>query len=213
MYFNISSWFDSWECDLVDLGFAFYDKDGQCIILDEQIQNIINFDKACLSLDGSEGRRGGHPENILHDPSFPMTGKVMNKDSLMATFITGSNAAGMALPPHFQFQTKATSGNCERIHSNVFAFTPHVIEQFGTACEWEWNCTFGLNTKGGMDDWELELYIINSILPLYPNTLDSHGKRLFLKCDSRPGQLQIDLLAKLWHLGMHLYPCIPNTTW
>ncbi len=28
---------------------------------------------SCLSLDGSEGRRGGRPEIVLHDPRFPMT--------------------------------------------------------------------------------------------------------------------------------------------
>ena len=69
-----------------------------------------------------------------------------------------------------------------------------------------------MNAKGGMDDCEFESYIINSILPLYPNTLDRPGKRLILKCDSGPGRLQIDLLAKLRHLGVYLYPCVPNTT-
>jgi len=58
-YLNISAWFDCWEYDLVDLGFAFYDERGECIVPDEQIRNIINFDETCLSLDGSEGRRGG----------------------------------------------------------------------------------------------------------------------------------------------------------
>ncbi len=203
-YLNMSAWFDCWEYDLINLGFAFYDEHGEC--------NIINFDKTCLSLDGSEGRRGGHPEIILHNPRFPMTGKATNKDSLTATLISGSNAAGKALPPHFQFQKKATLGDRERIRSEVFAFTPHVIGQFGTDSERAWDCTFGLNTKGGMDDWEFELYMTNSILPFYPNTLDRPGKRLILKCDSGPGQLQIDLLAKLHHLGVYLYPCIPNTT-
>jgi hypothetical protein len=141
-----------------------------------------------------------------------MTGKATNKDSLTATLISGSNAAGEALPPHFQFQMKATSGNRDRIRSEVFAFTPHVIGQFETANEWAWDCTFGLNTKGEMDYWKFELYITNSILPHYPNTLDRPGKRLILKCNSGPGRLQIDLLAKLRHLGVYLYPCVPNTT-
>ena len=60
---------------MVDLGFAFYDKRGECIISNEQIRDIINFDETCLSLDGSEGRRRGRPEIVLHDPRFPMTGK------------------------------------------------------------------------------------------------------------------------------------------
>jgi hypothetical protein len=85
-----------------------------------------------------------------------MTGKVMNNDSLTDTFISDSNAAGEALPPHFQFQTKPTSGDRERIRSEVFAFTLRVIGQFRTACERAWDCTFGLNTKGGMDDREFD---------------------------------------------------------
>ena len=119
------------------------------------------------------------PEIVLHDPRFPIAGKATNKDSLTATFISGSNAAGEALPPHFQFQMKATSGDRERIRSEVFAFTPRVSGQFGTACERAWDCTFGLNTKGGMDDQEFELYIINSILPLYPNRWTDLGRGLF----------------------------------
>ena len=141
-----------------------------------------------------------------------MTGKATNKDSLTATLITGSNAGGEALPPHFQFQTKATAEERERLRSDVFAFSLQTIGKFGTEHERGWDCTFGLNTKGGMDDREFELYITNSILPLYPNTLDRPGKRLILKCDSGPGRLQIDLLAKLRHLGVYLYPCVPNTT-
>jgi hypothetical protein len=127
-----------------------------------------------------EGRKeGGHQDIVLHDPRFPMTGKATNKDSLTATFISGSNAAGKALPPHFQFQTKATSGDRERIRSKVFAFTPLVIGQFWTACEQSWDCTFGLNTKGGMDDWEFELCIINSIPPFIRTRWTDLGRGLF----------------------------------
>ena len=67
------------------------------------------------------------------------------------------------------------------------------------------NChTFGLNTKGGMDDEEFKQYIVNSILPLYPNTRDKPGHRLLLKCDSGPGRLQVELLAQLRFLGVYL---------
>ena len=60
-----------------------------------------------------------------------------------------------------------------------------------TDTETSWDCTFGLNTKGGMDDCEFEQYVMNSILPLYPKTRDRPGHRLLLKCDSGPGRLQI----------------------
>ncbi len=77
--------------------------------------------------------------------------------------------------------------------------------------EMSWDCTFGLNTKGGMDDNEFKQYITNSILLLYPHTHDRPGSRLLLKCNSGPGRLQIKLLAKLRFLGVYLYPCVPNT--
>ena len=58
-YGNISSWFDNWERDLTELGFASYNERGQCFILNNQLCFIINFDETCLSADGSKGRRGG----------------------------------------------------------------------------------------------------------------------------------------------------------
>jgi hypothetical protein len=63
-----------------------------------------------------------------------------------------------------------------------------------------------------MDNDEFEQYVLNSILPLYPNTGDRPGHHLLLKCDSGPGRLQVALLAKLKYLGVYLYPCVPNTT-
>ncbi len=58
-----------------------------------------------------------------------------------------------------------------------------------TDTETSWDCTFGLNTKGGMDDCEFEQYVMNSILPLYPKTRDRPGHQLLLKRDSGPGRL------------------------
>ena len=84
--------------DLVELGFATRDADGKI----EQLYSILNFDETCLSVDGSKGRRGGRPNVTLHDPRLPYTGKRTNKDSLTATLVMGSNAAGKALPPHFR---------------------------------------------------------------------------------------------------------------
>ena len=149
---NISSWFDNWEFDLVDLGFAVRAADGKVTILDEQLHFINNFNKTCLSLDGTEGRRGGRPEITLHDPRLPYNGKRSNKDSLTATLVCGSNAAGEALPPHFQFQTKATTEEGQRIRNEVFAHVVSVRGQFGHDEEKDFDVTFGLNTKGGMDD-------------------------------------------------------------
>ena len=75
---NINMWFDNWEYDLVELGFATRGADGKVIIPPEKLYNIINFDETCLSLDGSKGRRGGRPEVTLHDPRLPYTSKRTN---------------------------------------------------------------------------------------------------------------------------------------
>ena len=61
----------------------------------------------------------------------------------------GSNAAGEALPPHFQFQTKATTEEGQRIRNEVFAHVVSVRGQFGHDEEKDFDVTFGLNTKGG----------------------------------------------------------------
>jgi len=87
-----------------------------------------------------------------------------------------------------------------------------VIGNFGHDDVKDFDSTFGLNTKGGMDNEEFKQYIVNSILPLYPNTRDKPGHLLLLKCDSGSGRLQVKLLAQLHFLGVYLYPCVPNTT-
>jgi hypothetical protein len=85
---------------------------------------------------------------MLHDPCLPYTGKQTNKDSLTATLFMGSNAAGKALPPHFQYQTKAMTEDKEKVCNEVFWYCPQVVGRFGTAAKKYWDCTFGLNTKG-----------------------------------------------------------------
>ena len=85
----------------------------------------------------------------LHDPQLPYDGKRTNKDSLTATLVCGSNAAGEALPPHFQFQTKATTEEGERLCNEVFCHVPRVIGKFGHDYVKDFDITFGLNTKGG----------------------------------------------------------------
>jgi hypothetical protein len=82
-----------------------------------------------------------------------------------------------------------------------------VIGRFGTDNERSWGVPYGFNTKGEMYNHKFEQYLLNSILPLYPHTCDRPGKRLFLKCNSRPGHLQIQLLAKLRYLGLSISVC------
>ena len=124
-------WFNNWAHDLVELGFATkLNDDGEIHIPDDQLGRIINFDETCLSLDGS-GKRGGRPDVIFYNPLLPQTGRPTSKSALTTTMITGSNALGEALPPHFQFQTAAQSIETQRIRLDTAIYFPNVMCKFG----------------------------------------------------------------------------------
>ncbi len=131
-YKNLSLWFENWENELVELGFAYCDPImGQVCIPKEQLRNILNFDETCLSLDGSTTNHGGHPEAVLYDPRFAQVGKTTTKSSLTLTMITGSNAVGDPIPPHLQYQTKAKSTEQMKLQYDVAEYMPCVHGQFG----------------------------------------------------------------------------------
>ena len=52
---------------------------------------------------------------------------------------------------------------------------PRVLGQFGWEEERSWPVTFGQNEKGGMDKVEFEKYLLNSIIPLYPDPKNMPG--------------------------------------
>ncbi len=52
-YHNLNLWFSSWEMTLDKLGFLDHDLTGKKIIHKSKLENILNFDEKCLSLDGS----------------------------------------------------------------------------------------------------------------------------------------------------------------
>ena len=79
--------------------------------------------------------------------------------STTATFIRGSTAAGEALPPHFQFSTKATSSERERIRLETCEHMLNVRGQFGFNSEQVFPTTLGMNDKGGMENEEFEEYL------------------------------------------------------
>ena len=98
-----------------------------------------------------------------------------SKSSLSTTLICGSNAAGEALPPHIQFATKAQSKETMRLDIDTFDHIPDVRGRWGFLQEENKNVTFGMNEKGGMDEKEFEEYIMNSIVPLFPNARNWKG--------------------------------------
>ena len=98
---NLDLWFGSWEMTLLKLGFFEHDSVGKHIIPEHQLRNILNFDETSLSLDGSSISRGGRPPMVYEDPRLPRVGMSTSKTSQTTMMITGSNAWGEALPPHF----------------------------------------------------------------------------------------------------------------
>ncbi len=126
--------------------------------------------------------------------------------------ITGSNAHGKALPPHFQFTSSAQLDEGKQIKSECVCYMWNVVGKFGLSQTTSCLATFGMNEKGGMDMVEFAAYIRNAIMPLYPNAEPSFGKWVILKCDSGPGQMNLDLLADLQSSGFIVFPGVPNTT-
>ena len=110
---------------------------------------ILNFDETCLSLDGSKSNRGGRPTVTYYDVRFPQLGKATSKSALTTTMISGSSAAGESIPPHFQFQTSATSAEGEAIRIEMVRFLLPVEGIFGWGTKQEFPISFGLNSKGG----------------------------------------------------------------
>ena len=84
-----------------------------------------------------------------------------------------------------------------RLQYDVAEHMPRVVGQFGCEEERTWPVTFGQNETGGMDEVEFEKYLLNSIVPLYPDAMNMPGHRVILKVDSGPGWMNIRLLIKL----------------
>ena len=211
-YYNLKTWFDSWQEDLIELGFAHYDEENKVVIPSDKLARILNVDETCLVLDGSKCNRGGRPEVIFYSPYLPNLGKATIKNSAATTMIAGSTAAGEPIPPHFQFQTRAQSVDTQSVNINLVTFLPNVIGKFGAEEEKEWAVTFGYNAKGGMDNEHFKEYFRTNIAPLYPDAEDKLGKRVMVKVDSGPGRLEIDFLAEARTSGFIIYPSVPNTT-
>lgn len=69
-----------------------------------------------------------------------------------------------------------------------------------------------MNVKARMNAVELDKYITKAVLPLYPDLANINGFRVILKVDSGPGQMNVEMLARLCVQGLYLVPGVPNTT-
>jgi hypothetical protein len=81
-----------------------------------------------------------------------MLGKATSKTVLTTTMISGSNAAGEPIAPHFQLQTSAQSDEAETIQIECMRFMLDVRATFRHEDEQSFLVSVGLNHKGGMDD-------------------------------------------------------------
>ena len=115
--------------------------------------------------------------------------------------ITGSNAAGEEIPPHFQFMTLTQSEDTMQMRMDMAEYFPDILCKFGQETAQPTAISYGMNEKGGMDEIEFKKYIKNSILHLYPDACDVPGKQVIIKVDSGPGQLNTELLAELRLMG------------
>ena len=201
---NITDWFDKWEKEMLELGFAQRDDTGHFYFNSYNLQRILNIDETALSLDGSQSKRGGRPLALVGDRNLKSTGIQAMKSSCSITFIGGSTAVGEPLPPHFQFPTKAKDPERHQIRCDFFAFAPKIIASYGcyrrdgTPLPKEWPVTIGMNSCGGMDEVEFQKYVEGSIMPLFPDAEDQPGKRVLIKVDGGPGRYNnTHLLAKL----------------
>ncbi len=120
------------------------------------------------------------------------------KSAQTVTMITGSNAWGEALPPHFQFMSKAKTNEGMQIANECYLLSKEVAGIFGLSEDEKLlPAMLGVNKKGGMDTDEFAKYLQTSIMPLYPKAVPEKRKWVILKCDSGPGQMNIELLAEL----------------
>lgn len=209
---NLTIWFENLKVNLQKLGFRTIGPRDNIKISLERLGRILNLDEICLSLDGSNGNRGGRSEVYFCNPHFPIVDKATSKTALTTTMITGSTTCDEALQPHFQFQTNATTVEREKLPNDLVQFIPKIWGKFGSKGRQVWSVTFGMNTKGGMDDEYFQKYMMNSIVPPFPDAEVKPGKRVLIKVDSFSGRMGLDLLAKLRFLGFVLYPGVPNTT-
>lgn len=117
---NLKMWFRNWRRELGELGMT---KVGgkETVIPKHLWGDFLNLDETCISLGGSQDGRGGRPVIVFYDPMFPVRTKATSKSALTSTIICGCLASGEALPPHFQFPTKAEAKEREQIRDNALS--------------------------------------------------------------------------------------------
>jgi len=214
---NLTSWGDHAKEIIIELGFGrqSHPNDnviGEVYFFEGQLDRIINFDETRIGLDQTDTQRGGRPSFVFFDAKKPRPGSSTNKSSLSLTIIVGGTAAGEMIPPHFQFTTDGQNEALQVWNTSIIKYMHDVKGRFGHEQEKYHPCTYGMNEKGGMNKWEFEEYVKNSLVTLYPDAADMPGKRVLLKADSGPGRKNTELMAYLRVRGFYFIPGLPNST-
>ena len=166
-----------------------------------------------ISTNGTSKIDGGRPATTYTstDSSLPKGIEATNKRGYSATFIGGSNVAGLPLPPHFQIKITAREDN-KTIDTKFLKYLPNIVGTYGCGKVVENECTVNCNAKSGIDAVEYSKYLQTSAMPLCPDAQDTPGNKVLIIVDSGPGRLDLDMLATLRARGFYLIADVPNTT-
>jgi hypothetical protein len=178
---NLNDWFDSWEVFLVSQGFAteITGEDGnekEVIVSEDQKRRIINVDETNLSLDGSDGGRGGRPGCTITIKHCSRPGTAQNQSSVSSSLMCGSNAAGEAMPMHIMFSSDAKEEANFAVNASWIIDLPRVTGQFGHDEPKTFPSSVMTNEKGGTDARVLQQVLLHYIKMLYPDADDIPGK-------------------------------------
>jgi len=121
---------------LIDLGFGREattedNVEGEIFFFEGQLHRIVNLDETDGSLDNTTDNKGGRPPVVFCNPDLPNGAVAANKSGYSSTVICGSNAAGEALPPHFQLRTLSQSDATQKISVDWFIHAVDVVGKFG----------------------------------------------------------------------------------
>jgi hypothetical protein len=217
-YSNVNIWYCSLKEFLIEEGFAVENDEvnfpGELLYGEGQIERLGNIDETGMVIDTTKSQKGGRESVVFYDPLIS-DGPEMSahKNSFSGTLMQGCTAGKELVPPHFQLPSDAMTEDGMRISSDFIKDMKLTLGKFGHNELKEFPCTYGMNTKGGMNGKEFSNYMINCYLPLYPDAADLPTKRVCVLVDGGPGRTNTEMLASLRLSGLLLFPSgPPNTT-
>jgi hypothetical protein len=219
-YSNVNIWYSSFKEFLLEEGFAVEnnleddDFPGELLYGEGQIERLGNIDETGIVIDTTKSQKGGRESVAFFDPLIS-DGPEMSahKNSFSGTLMQGCTAGRELVPPHFQLPSDAMTEDGMQISSDFIQDMKLTLGKFGHDELQEFPCTYGMNTKGGMNGKEFANYMLNCYLPLYPDAADLPTKRVCVLVDGGPGRTNTEMLASLRLSGLLLFPSgPPNTT-